>query len=295
MVDYLQKLGKLTENINLEKYNTYKIKKKAKYLFLPNSVNDLIKALKYMNENKIKYLLIGNGSNIILSDKYFDGIVIKLSLLEEITITEKSVKCGAGVMLPKLVIATINNNLRGLEWAFGIPGNIGGSVAGNAGAYNSCIFDFINEVTFIDENLELKTLKKDELEYDYRTSSFKNNKNWIIVSTVLDLNEGPKEEAKLLIEDRLKRRKDSQPLEYPSAGSVFRNPENNFAGKLIEDFGFKNKNIGGAYVSDKHANFIINKNKATGKEIKELIELIKEKIFNEYNIELIVEQEFIDW
>lgn len=295
MINYLQNLGSLTEDVNLEKYNTYKIKKIAKYLFLPSSVNNLIKALKYMNENNIKYLLIGNGSNIILSDKYFDGVVIKLSLLDEINITDKTIKCGAGVMLPKLVISSINNNLKGLEWAFGIPGNIGGSVAGNAGAYNSCIFDFINEVTFIDENLELKTLKKEELEYDYRTSSFKDNKDWIIVSTALNLKEGTKEASMLLIDDRLKRRKDSQPLEYPSAGSVFRNPENNFAGKLIEDIGFKNKNIGGAYVSDKHANFIINKNNATGKEIKELIEQIKEKIVKEYNIELIVEQEFIDW
>lgn len=295
MKKHLEKLGNILEEVNLKDYNTYKIKKVAKYLFLPNNVDSLIAALRIIQEKKEKFLLIGNGSNIILSDKYFDGIVIKLSNLNKINIDGNVITCESGVMMPFLVMTSIAHNLKGLEWAFGIPGNLGGSICGNAGAYNFCIFDYIESVTFINEKFEIKTLLKEELDCDYRTSFFKKEKDWIIVSANLKLEKGKKNESLAIIEDRLQRRKASQPLEYPSAGSVFRNPENNFAGKLIEDLGLKNMNIGGAYVSEKHANFIINKDNATGKDIKKLIAFIKKRVLQEFKIDLILEQEFIDW
>jgi len=201
----------------------------------------------------------------------------------------------SGYQLIKLSMDAMNNNLTGLEFASGIPANIGGAIFMNAGAYKSDMSDLIEEVTFLDENFELKTLKNKELKFSYRNSLFQ-EKDYVIISTILKLNSGNKEEIKELMDNRKKRRIESQPLEYPSAGSVFRNPsEDVFAGKLIEDLGLKGYSIGDAKISEKHANFIINTGNATGEDIKSLIELVKNKVKEKYNIDLIVEQKFVNF
>lgn len=285
----------IKENESLKLHTTYKVGGIAKYFITPNDFDELIKLLKYLKENNIKYMILGNGSNTIFSSKTYDGVIINLSNLNKMKIDGNKIFVEAGYQLIKLSIDAMNNNLSGLEFASGIPANVGGAIYMNAGAYKSDMSELIEEVTFLDENYELKTLRKDELNFSYRHSLFQ-EKNYIIISAVLKLNNGNKEEIKALMDKRKQRRVESQPLEYPSAGSVFRNPsEDIFAGKLIEDLGLKGYSIGDAKISEKHANFIINNGNATGEDIKSLIDLVKKKVKEKYDIDLIVEQRFVNF
>lgn len=297
MINILRTYGNVEEHATLKNLNTYHIGGTARYLITPNSINDLQKTLKTLKENNIKYFILGNGSNIVLNDREYDGAVIRLTKLNGIEIHKEMqmVYSEAGTMLPKLALETVNNSLTGLEFAAGIPGTIGGSIYGNAGAYNACLLDYVSSVTVLDENLDLKILEHEDLEYSYRTSMFKENKNYIIVAAKFYLKTGDKENSLKIIEERRERRVQSQPLEYPSAGSVFRNPEGDFAGRLIEACNLKGYKIGGAEVSEKHANFIINKNNATSKDVYKLINYVQKTVKEKTNVDLIIEQEFIDW
>ncbi len=281
------------ENYNIKKYNTYKLDVTCKALVFVKSVEELINLLKILKDNKIKYLILGNGSNVIFKDSYYDGVIIKLDKLNKLKIEGDLAYVEAGYPLMKLAKDVLNFDLTGLEFAAGIPGLLGSSIAMNAGAYNKDMASLVEEVTVLDENLELKKITKENLEFNYRDSLLKKNKNYICVSAVLKLEHGNILEAKNLIETRKEKRKETQPLEYPSAGSVFRNPKDMYAGELIEKCDLKGFNINGAEVSVKHANFIINKNNCEGKDIIKLIEIIKEKVYEKYHINLILEQEII--
>ena len=282
-------------NENLELHTTYKVGGICKYFITPDSIDELIKLIKYLRENNIKYMILGNGSNTIFSSKTYDGAIINLNNINKMNIDGNKIYVEAGYQLIKLSMDALNNGLSGLEFAAGIPGNLGGAIYMNAGAYKSDMSNLIKDVTFLDENLEIKTLTKDELEFSYRKSIFQ-HKNYIVLSANLELTYGDKEEIKELMNNRKERRLASQPLEYPSAGSVFRNPsEDIFAGKLIEELGLKGYSIGGAKISEKHANFIINDGGATGEDIKALIDLVKVKVKEKYNIDLHVEQRFINF
>lgn len=282
------------EDISLEKYNTFRLKTIAKYLIFPKDVSEFINLLKEIKKLNLKYLILGNGSNVIFKNDYYDGIVIRLDNLNNIKITDTNVVVEAGYSLIKLAMETANMSLSGLEFAAGIPGQIGASVAMNAGAYKEELANVVTKVKVINPNLEIEELENNQLDFSYRNSFFKKNKDYIIIEVTLKLNFKDKDSILELIADRRKRRVSSQPLEYPSAGSVFRNPDIAPAGKLIEDANFKNTIIGGAKVSEKHANFIINNGNAKGKDIVDLINLIKEKIKKEYDIDLILEQEIIE-
>ena len=282
-------------NESLKDHTTYKVGGTCKYFITPKDLEELINLIKYLRKNNMKYMILGNGSNTIFSSKEYDGVIINLSNLNSMKIEGDKIDVEAGYQLIKLSMDALNNGLSGLEFAAGIPGNIGGAIFMNAGAYKSDMSNLVETVTFLDENLELKTLSKEELDFTYRKSLFQKN-NYIIISTVLKLTPGDKDDIKALMDKRKQRRIDSQPLEYPSAGSVFRNPsEDIFAGKLIEDLGLKGYTIGGAQISEKHANFIINIGNATGEDIKSLIDLVKSKVKEEYNIDLHVEQRFINF
>ena len=281
------------EEYDLKKYNTYKLSVICKYLVFINHIQELIDLLKYLKENNIKYLVLGNGSNVIFKDEYFDGVVIKLDKLNKIFVNDNIVEVEAGYSLMKLSRDIFKYNLTGLEFASGIPGLVGASVAMNAGAYNKDLGSLVKSVKVINEDNELITLTKEDLEFEYRNSFLKKNKNYICVSVTLLLEKGDVTECTNIIETRRKTRLNTQPLEYPSAGSVFRNPPNMYAGELIEKCGFKGYNINGAEVSEKHANFIINKGNCTGKDIINLIEIIRKKVYEEYDVMLILEQEII--
>ena len=280
------------KNISLKKYNTYKIDVNCDYLVYPKSIHELQELLKYLKDNNIHYLILGNGSNVILARPNFD-VVIKLDRINNIEIKDNIVIAGAGVSLIKLSNICMENNLNGLSFAGGIPGLLGASTAMNAGAYKEDMASIVKEVKVLTPNLEIKNMKNSELEYAYRDSFLKRNKDFICVEVTLSLEYEDKEIIKHRMLDRRDRRISSQPVNMPSAGSVFRNPEGLSAGKLIEDIGLKGYTIGGAQVSEKHANFIINTSNATYEDIISLIDYIKEKVKEKYNIDLTLEQEIV--
>lgn len=297
MINELRKYADVEEHVSLKNLNTYRIDGKTKLLVSPNSVSDLVSVLNVLKENNQKYFILGGGSNIVLNDREYDGAVIRLNKLNGVEIHPElnMAYAEAGAMLPKLANESIEKGLTGLEFAAGIPGTIGGSIYGNAGAYNACIMDYVSSVTVLDENLEVKTIEHENIEYSYRTSMFKETKKYIILGAKFFLKEGEKQSSLDIIADRRRRRVESQPLEYPSAGSVFRNPEGDFAGRLIESCELKGFNIGGAEVSEKHANFIINKNNATGSDVYKLIKHVHQTVLDKTKVDLVIEQEFIDW
>ncbi len=286
--------GEVLENVSLKDYNTYKIGGKTRYLVKPYNIDSLKELLNYIKNNNMKYMIIGNGSNIILPDSDYNGVVILLSKLNEIKIDENTVNAFCGVPLTYFVNELVKNNLGGLESLSGIPGTLGGAIFNNAGCYGQTISDKLDSVTYL-ENGEIKTINKEECNFSYRDSIFKQNKNFIILSAKFKLNYKNKEEMINTIKENMIKRNTSQPLNYPNAGSVFRNPTGYSAGKLIEDAGLKNYHINGAYVSDKHANFIINKDNASSADIIELIEYIQKEISEKYNIKLKLEQEIIKY
>ena len=293
MIKEIEKLniGKVLLNEDLKKYNTYKVGGNVKAVIYVNNAKSLIKLLKYLEEKNIKYKIIGNGSNLIFVND-FNGILIKLDKLNKLKINENIVEVEAGFSLSKLSHAVSNLGLSGLEFAAGIPGTIGGAVYMNAGAYNKSMSDIIEYIFVLDENFEIKKLTNKELKFGYRDSILK-KKKYICLKAILKLDYGNIFEIKELMADRQRRRKESQPLNFPNAGSVFRNPEGLYAGKLIEDLNLKGCHINDAYISEKHANFIINKGNCSGKDIEKLIKYIRKEVYSKYNIKLTLEQEIV--
>ena len=280
------------KDISLKKYNTYRLDVKCGYLIYPSNTKELIDLLKYLKESNISYFILGGGSNIILAKPYFD-VVIKLDKLNNIEIKDNIVTAEAGVSLIYLANLCMNNNLNGLAFAGGIPGMVGASTAMNAGAYKEDMASIVKEVKVVTPSLEVVTLTNKDLNYSYRNSFLKEHKDYICTEVTLEMSYLDKDKIKETMTSRKKRRIDTQPLDKPSAGSVFRNPEGLSAGKLIEDAGLKGYKIGGAEISTKHANFIVNTGDTTYEDILELIDYTKKKIKEIYNIDLILEQEII--
>lgn len=290
----MKEFGIVLENVSLKDYNTYKIGGIAKYIVKPNSIDNLIKLINYLDKNSIKYIVLGKGSNVILPDEDFDGAIILLDNLNKFIINNDIVEVEAGINLGTFIMNLINNNLGGLENLCGIPGTLGGAIVGNAGCYGNVISDYLIDVTYL-ENGIIKTVLKKKCNFSYRDSIFKKDKNKIILSCRFKLINSNKDTMLEIVKEHTLKRKNSQPLEYPNAGSVFRNPENTSAGKLIDDLNLKNYHINGAYISSKHANFIINKDNAKSIDIINLINYIKNKVKKETGIELILEQEIVKY
>ncbi|MFI3307988.1 MAG: UDP-N-acetylmuramate dehydrogenase [Mycoplasmatota bacterium] len=287
------KVGKVVENAKLNELNTYKIGKTVDCVVYPKNINSLIKLMKYLKQNNIKNKIIGKGSNLIFCKARYDGVLIKLDEFNKLKINNRIITVGSGYNLMKLSMKAAASSLTGLEFASGIPGTVGGAVYMNAGAYKSDMGYIVNKIKVLDENYDVKVIYNDDLDFHYRTSLLQKEKKYICLEVTLILKRGTKEAILEVINERKQRRLESQPLEYPSAGSVFRNPTNDYAGRLIENIGYKGKNNGGAKVSEKHANFIINEKNATGKEIVDLIEEIQKQVKKEYDIDLLCEQEIV--
>lgn len=288
------KIGKVIENIDLKKYTTYKAGGIGRVLVIPKDIESLQKLFNYINKNNIKYKMLGLGSNLIFGDDIYEGILIKLDEFNDVNISGTTIRVGAGYSLIKLSLLAARNDLAGLEFASGIPGTVGGAVYMNAGAYKSDMGYIVKEIKVLTPDNEIITMSNKELDFHYRTSFLQKNPGYICLEATLNLYKGDRNAILDVIRDRKKRRMETQPLEFPSAGSVFRNPPDDFAGRLIEELGYKGKKIGGAMVSTKHANFIINVGNAKGNDIKKLILEIQEKIKEKYDIELKVEQEFVE-
>lgn len=288
-------LGKVITDASLKEYTTYKIGGKAKAIIYPKNIECLVKLIKKLKATKTKYIVLGNGSNVLFSDDVYEGIIIKLDELNHIEFKGNKVVCGAGASLMKVAVQSIRRGLSGLEFATGIPGSIGGAVYMNAGAYKSDMGYVVSKVKVLTPKMTVITMVNREMDFHYRTSFLKKHKGYICLEATINLKAGNKEEIENLVNDRKKRRIESQPLEYPSAGSVFRNPTDMFAGKLIEDLGYKGLSKGGAKISEKHANFIVNFDNAKADDVKELIEFIKQAVKEKYDVDLVCEQEFINW
>ena len=287
-------IGKVITNAFMKDYTTYKVGGKVICVVYPLDEESLIKLMRYLKEKKIKHKILGNGSNVIFNDKDYDGVIVKLDNFNDLKIINNTITVGAGYMLNKLALRVSRLGLTGMEWATGIPGTVGGAIFMNAGAYKSDMGYITRSIKVLTPSLNIITMYNNELDFHYRTSYLQKNPGYICLEATIVLKKGNTDEIMELIESRKQRRLESQPLEYPSAGSVFRNPEGDFAGRLIEEIGYKGKKIGDAQVSEKHANFIINSGNASGEDVKKLILEIKDKIKKKYSIDLKVEQEFVE-
>jgi UDP-N-acetylmuramate dehydrogenase len=302
-----QKLKKLLPglkgNISLKKYTTFRIGGPAKYFFVAKNKEDLIKAIKIAKSLTLPFFIFGEGSNLLVSDAGFNGLVIKIKN-KKLKIKNKNkklkiIEVESGVLLNQVLDLAIKNSLTGLEWAVGIPGTIGGAIRGNAGAFGESIADIIKEVEVFDaKELRIKNYELRDCKFGYRNSIFKKNPYLIIISAVLQLKKGDKKEIEKKIQENLKSRKENQPLNLPSAGSVFKNPspaqiskkfvagKGLSAGELIEKCGLKGKRVGGAQISKKHANFIVNLGGGKAEDVIKLIKLIKKEVKKKFRVTL---------
>ena len=298
IIDIIEKsnIGKVEKNAKLSKYTTYKTGGIAKAIVYPRNKTCLVKLIRLLRSHDVKYKILGNGSNLLFSDKTYIGVLIRLNAFDDIEfLARNKIRVGAGYSLMKLSLQCARKGLAGLEFAAGIPGTIGGAIFMNAGAYKSDMGYIVQSVKVLTPDLKIITLENKEMKFHYRSSFLQSNPGYICLEVILKLVKGDKDALDEVIKERRKRRMESQPLEYPSAGSVFRNPEGMFAGQLIEESGLKGKKIGGAMVSEKHANFIINHKNAKSSEIKELIELVHDTVLEKYNVDMRCEQEFVNW
>lgn len=273
------------EKCPLSSYTSFKIGGEADLLITPKTTEQLKATLLICKEQKMPYMLLGKGSNLLISDNGIAGAVIhitpalgKMELADQNTII-----CGAGVSLSALCNFAKDNSLSGLEFAFGIPGSVGGAVYMNAGAYGGEMKDVIKGVTFMTEDGEIKTYSGGELEFSYRHSVF-SGKNDVILFAEYSLSHGEKDKIEECMTETMGRRKSKQPLDYPSAGSVFKRPKGYFAGTLIENCGLKGYTIGGAQVSEKHAGFIINIGGATCEDVMSLVSHIRSTVEKEHGV-----------
>lgn len=280
----------LDEDMRL--HTTFKAGGKAKYFVTPVSMEMIKKLILYL-EKKIPYYIIGNGSNLLVKDEGYEGVIIKIGQqFADYRIEDNLIECQAGAFVSKIANEACEHSLSGLEFAAGIPGMIGGAVTMNAGAYGGEFKDIIVDVTIMDRKGNIKTLSNEEMQFDYRYSIIP-EKEYIVLGVTLRLEKGNREKIKEKMEGFLRARREKQPLEYPSAGSTFKRPEGYFAGKLIMDSGLRGYSIGDACVSEKHCGFVINKGNATATDILKLMDYIKETVKKRYNVDLEAEVKVI--
>lgn len=289
------KIGKIEKNVSLKKYTTFKVGGRANLIVTPKNIDKLVLLIKILKENNINFKILGNGSNLVFSDKPYKDVLIKLTELNKCEINDTIIKVGAGASLISVARKVSKEGLTGMEFATGIPGTIGGAVYMNAGAYKSDMGYIVSEIEVLTPKLEVITMYNSDLNFKYRSSFLQQNPGYICLEATIVLRKGNKSTIKALIEERKQKRLMTQPLEFPSAGSVFRNPEGDYAWRLIDVCGLKGYSLGGAEVSKKHANFIINKGNATGKDVHDLILFVKNKVKEETGVDLKIEQEFVNW
>lgn len=294
MEEFLQKLGSITEVKKYEpmaRHTTFKIGGPAKYFVEADSVKTVKEALMAAREYSVKSYVIGNGSNLLVSDFGIDGLVIMMgNKFSEVRADGEYIYAEAGAKLSKIARCALAHSLTGFEFAAGIPGSIGGAVYMNAGAYGGEMANIIAESTAIDEDFSEITVT--EHDFGYRKSIYKDSEK-VITGAKIRLTTGDGENIRETMESLAARRREKQPLELPSAGSVFKRPEGFYAGALIEGAGLKGETVGGAMVSEKHAGFIVNKGGATAEDVKKLIEIIKTRVYEKYRVLLDTEIKFI--
>lgn len=283
-------------NEPLKNHTYIKVGGAANVLFTPKTKDELVSTIRFLIEEEIPYKVIGNGSNLLCSDKPYEGVVIKNTrALREIKVEGTSVIAQSSVPMVKLALDLCKLGLSGMEFIHGIPGTVGGGLFMNCGAYNREMKDVLEWVKILDEKGNIRTLSVDECGYRYRHSKFKYHPNWLILEGKFHLERKDPKEIKALMDRRKERRVQAQPLDYPSCGSVFKNPEGTHAYLFVDQAGLRGYQIGGAQISQKHCNFIINLQEATAMDVRSLIELAQVKVYETSGVVLEREVEYFNF
>ncbi len=294
LTDIFTKLGTVEVNRSLASMTTLHIGGEAAYVVYPDSILSLEVLLSLLREKQMPFKVIGNGSNLLCSDERYDGVIINLKAFSDYFFIGHDLLAQAGCSIIALSYKAMEAGLSGLEFASGIPGTVGGAVYMNAGAYLSDMSAVLDSV-FVFHNGQFRWLKKEECGFSYRTSIFQQHPDWIVLAVRMRLTSSNIDEIRALMDSRRARRMASQPLHMPSAGSVFRNPKEQQAWKLIDGIGYRGHRIGGAMVSEKHSNFIVNAGQASADDFLTLAEEIQQKIQEKYHYELHMEVEKFNW
>ncbi|MGN0395268.1 MAG: UDP-N-acetylmuramate dehydrogenase [Coprococcus sp.] len=291
-MDFYDKAGSILSrdnikvNVPLSTLTTFRVGGEADYVAVPQNAEQLAELIKLCKSEKMPFFILGNGSNILASDKGYRGVIIHiLPAMKSIEISGNIIKTQAGALLATVACAASKNGLTGMEFASGIPGTIGGAVYMNAGAYDGEMKNIVRKVTVMDYEGNIYDISNEDMDFSYRHSIIQ-EKNLIVLSAEVELEWGEQEKIDSRIKELAEARRSKQPLEYPSAGSTFKRPEGYFAGKLIMDAGLRGATVGGAQVSEKHCGFVINKNKATADDIIKLIAHIKEEVEKQFGVVL---------
>jgi len=270
----------------MSRHTTFRVGGEAECMAVVETKEELSQLVSYLGRIEQDYFVLGNGSNLLVGDKGYRGIILKLGpRLSAVGVEKNHIAAGAGVLLSKVASVARDAGLSGLEFAAGIPGSMGGAIVMNAGAYGGEMKQVVQMVRVMDKEGEILTLDNDTMEFGYRTSIIR-DRPFIVLGVVLKLTPGNKEEISARMEELMKQRKSKQPLEYPSAGSTFKRPEGYYAGKLIMDAGLRGYRIGGAQVSEKHCGFVINAGGATAADIREVIEEVQERVKDRFHVRL---------
>ena len=280
-------------NEPMKRHTTFRIGGPADYYLCPHSAKEIQKVVEICREEKLPYFILGNGSNLLVSDQGYRGVVIQLwKNVSDIRVESCLIHAKAGASLAKIAAEALEEGLTGMEFAAGIPGTLGGAVVMNAGAYGGEMKDILKEVLVMDQQGRIFTLEKKDLKLGYRTSAVK-EKGYIVLAAVLELRPGDREEIRKLMEDLKQKRVEKQPLDLPSAGSTFKRPEGYFAGKLIMDAGLRGFSVGGAQVSEKHCGFVVNTGGASASDVLTLIREVQKRVREKFGVELETEVKFL--
>ena len=270
----------------MKSHTTFRVGGPAAYFVTPQTAEEVAEVIEACTQENVPYYIVGNGSNLLVSDKGYDGVIIQIyKQMSRVEVKGREIYAQAGALLSMVAKRALDTELAGFEFAAGIPGTLGGACVMNAGAYGGEMKDVLKSVTVLDKDGNVKKLAKDELELGYRTSVIA-KKGYIVLDAVMELKEGKAEEIKALMDDLKERRITKQPLEYPSAGSTFKRPEGYFAGKLIQDADLRGFQVGGAQVSEKHCGFVINKDGATASDVMELMRQVSDKVYDKFGVRL---------
>lgn len=273
-------------NEPMKNHTSFKLGGPVDIFVEPENVDELVKAIKYLREQKVPYYIIGNGSNLLVSDKGLRGAVVKIGeKFSRVDIDGERVTAESGILLSAISKIAAKNSLAGMEFASGIPGTLGGAVAMNAGAYGGEMKDIIEWVEVLDQELNLIRLQNVDMEFGYRKSIVE-PRGYIVIRCGLKLKQGNPEEIYAVMADLTQKRTSKQPLHLPSAGSTFKRPEGYFAGKLIEDAGLRGFSIGGAQVSPLHCGFVVNNGDATAQDVYDLIRHVQKTVYEKFNVNL---------
>ena len=288
-------IGKVIENEPMYKHTTYKVGGPAKIFVKANDIDSLIQILNYCRDHDIKHMVIGNGSDLLFSDKEYDGIIISMKSFDDVKMNGSTIVAQAGVSMIALAYSSAKAGLSGFEFMGGIPGDMGGGIYMNAGAYKYCMADVFVSARVLDDDLNVITLSKEDMEFSYRHSVLQKHPNWIILDATFEMTAKDPGEIRKVLDKRKERRMSTQPWNFACAGSVFRNPEEKPAWRYIDEAGLRGYEIGGAQVSPKHSNFIVNNGYASAKDILDLIRLVEKTVYEKFRVKLHKEVILVNW